>query len=128
MDKLLYVILGGAIGSGFRYGVSVWMQSFSISFPFAILTVNVTGSFFIGLCGAITEIFHVPLYVKLFLFTGIFGGFTTFSTYTLDTLLIIKAGDYKMALINILANNILGIIAVFCGFFIGKYGINLIKA
>ena len=48
MDKLLYVILGGAIGSGFRYGVSVWMQSFSISFPFAILTVNVTGSFFIG--------------------------------------------------------------------------------
>ncbi|MFQ7040715.1 MAG: fluoride efflux transporter FluC [Barnesiella sp.] len=72
--------------------------------------------------------FHVPLYVKLFLFTGIFGGFTTFSTYTLDTLLIIKAGDYKMALINILANNILGIIAVFCGFFIGKYGINLIKA
>ncbi len=128
MIKVILLITGGAIGTVCRYGLSVSVQRTVLnSFPLGILSVNVTGSFLIGLCWSIAEACNMSLNARLFLFTGIFGGFTTFSSFALDTFALLKMGDYKMAVLNILANNVLGLLAVAMGWFLGKNLMTLIK-
>lgn len=128
MIKLLILITGGAIGSALRYGVSTWVQrSMLYSFPFGILSVNVIGSFLIGFCWSLSEYYNYSVNTRAFLFTGLFGGFTTFSSFTLDTMMLMKIGDYKLAFINILASNVLGLIAVFLGLLLGKNVLSFVK-
>lgn len=128
MIKVLLLLAGGAIGTLLRFGVSTWVQrSMLYSFPFGILSVNVIGSFLIGFCWSIAEYTNTSANIRIFLFTGLFGGFTTFSSFALDTMSLMKTGEYKLALLNILASNILGILAVFLGLLLGKNAIALIK-
>ncbi|WP_337940706.1 MULTISPECIES: fluoride efflux transporter CrcB [Parabacteroides] len=128
MIKVLILITGGAIGSALRYWVSMWVQrSMLYSFPFGILSVNVIGSFLIGFCWSLAEDYNFSVNTRAFLFTGLFGGFTTFSSFALDTMSLMKTGDYKLAFINILASNILGLIAVFLGLLLGKNVLSLLK-
>ncbi len=95
--------------------------------PYGILSVNVIGSFFIGFCWSLAEDFSLSPAVRLFLFTGFFGGFTTFSTFALDTMNLMKSGEYKLAVFNVLVSNIAGLIAVFAGYFLGKNTMTLMK-
>ena len=126
--KVLLLIAGGAIGTVLRYGVSSWVQrSMLYSFPFGILSVNVLGSFLIGVCWSLAEALNVSSHFRIFLFTGLFGGFTTFSSFALDTMMLLKTGEYKLAFLNILASNILGLIAVFLGLLLGKNIMSLVK-
>ncbi|MEK6589569.1 MAG: CrcB family protein, partial [Nitrospinota bacterium] len=64
---------------------------------------------------------------RTFIFIGILGGFTTFSSYTMETLNLFRDGEIKLGLTNILANNIIGLLLVFIGFILGKGLINLTK-
>lgn len=128
MIKVLLLLAGGAIGTVLRFGVSTWVQrSMLYSFPFGILSVNVIGSFLIGFCWSIAEYTNTSANVRIFLFTGLFGGFTTFSSFALDTMSLMKTGEYKLAFLNILASNMLGLIAVFLGLLLGKNVMTLIK-
>ena len=103
MIKVFLLIIGGAIGSALRFGVSTWVQrSMLYSFPFGILSVNVIGSFLIGFCWSIAEAYNFSINTRAFLFTGLFGGFTTFSSFALDTMVLMRTGEYKMALLNVL--------------------------
>lgn len=121
-------MLGGAIGSGLRFGVSTWVQhALPHSFPFGILSVNVIGSFLIGFCWSMAEAFHFSAQTRAFLFTGLFGGFTTFSSFALDTSSLLRHGEPKLAILNILVSNALGLIAVFAGLALGKHLVNLLK-
>ena len=128
MIKVLFLIAGGAIGSALRYGVSMWIQRTMLhSFPFGILSVNVIGSFLIGFCWSLAEYHNLSLNARAFLFTALFGGFTTFWSFALDTMSLMKTGEYKLAILNILASNILGLLAVFLGLLLGKNTLSLLK-
>lgn len=119
--KVLLLILGGAIGTGLRFGISSWVQkTLLFSFPFGILSVNLLGSFFIGFSWSLAEAFHFSILTRAFLFTGLFGGFTTFSSFALDSAFLFQTGAYKVALLNIFGNNLLGLLAVFLGIETGK--------
>ena len=128
MIQVICLLTGGAAGTLSRYLLSTWVQRLTLSpFPAGILCVNAVGSFLIGFCWSLAEAFHFPATMRTFLFVGFFGGFTTFSSFSLDTLMLMKSGAYKLAFINILANNGLGLAAVFLGILLGKNTVNLIK-
>jgi CrcB protein len=73
------------------------------------------------------EVENLSPQVRNFVFIGILGGFTTFSTFTLESLNLFRDGEIKLALSNILASNIIGVALVFAGFFLSKYIIDLLR-
>ncbi len=110
----LAVALGGALGSMARYALSTWIyQISSHKFPYATLTVNVLGSFVMGiLFVVIVERAALPQEMRSLLMIGFIGAFTTFSTFSLDALGLWQNGHLFMALIYILATVILCLIAI----------------
>jgi fluoride exporter len=117
MTHILLVAAGGALGSVFRYLVGLWtLRGFGPSFPWGTLTVNVTGSFLIGiLAEAITRKFGAPAEMRVFLVTGVLGGYTTFSAFSLDAITLMERGEPVTAAIYVSASVILSAIAVFAG-------------
>jgi fluoride exporter len=120
---LLMVAIGGAIGSVLRYLTSSWsVYYFGIGFPLGTLVVNVIGCFFIGLIFSLIESHTlISSYWRPFVSVGLIGGFTTFSTFSLDTLLLIIQAEYYKACFNIVLNLLLGFLAVTLGYFILKH-------
>jgi fluoride exporter len=126
--KILLLAAGGAIGTVSRYAVAGFTHKyFDGTFPLGTLMVNVIGSLVIGFLWGTWETANISSHLRTFIFIGILGGFTTFSTFSLETLNLFREGEFKMAIINILANNILGIAMVFAGFFAARSLVNLIR-
>lgn len=116
--SVIYVALGGALGSVSRYLLGTWTQSISksIDFPYGTLTVNLIGCFIIGFLSQLAEargIFTPE--ARAFVFIGILGGFTTFSSFGNDTLNLLRDGETLNALANIGANVIVGLALVWLG-------------
>jgi len=113
---------GGFLGSGFRYLVQRFVAIyFPVSFPFATLFINVSGSLLIGIIYALgdkTNILSPEL--RMFLAIGICGGFTTFSTFSLDTYGLVKDGAYLYLSLYVMASVLLSIAATFAGIWIVK--------
>ncbi|MDR3137570.1 MAG: fluoride efflux transporter CrcB [Tannerellaceae bacterium] len=116
MLRILSLLVGGALGTLLRYGVTIGLARVAPTFPFGVLTVNTLGSFLIGLCGALCEVHPFAPALRAFLFIGLFGGFTTFSSFSLDTMELFREGAGKTAILNILLNNVCALSAVFWGF------------
>ena len=95
----LIVFLGAGIGGALRHGVNVGTaRLFGYGFPLGTFIVNVAGSFLMGLlAGYFTFRPGIAQHMRLFLITGILGGFTTFSAFSLDTALLIERNSYGMA-------------------------------
>ena len=109
------VAIGGAIGSVIRYAVST-LQSPVVAFPYAIFIVNLSGGFLMGVVTALLALkFNVSSEVRAFLTTGILGGYTTFSTFSLESALLIERHDYMTAASYVVGSAILSIVALFCG-------------
>ena len=118
MHKVIVIAVGGALGALARYMVTGIDYRFSNGiFPVGTLVVNTTGSLLIGMLWGIFERFALPPATRLFIFVGILGGYTTFSTYALETLHLIRDGEHMVAAANIVLSNVLGIIAVMAGYF-----------
>jgi len=116
--SVLYVALGGALGSVSRYLLGTWTQSLSksIDFPYGTLTVNLIGCFVIGLLSQLAESRGVfTPESRAFIFIGILGGFTTFSSFGNDTINLLRDGETFNALANVGANVILGLLLVWLG-------------
>jgi len=122
MNKIMALTIGGAAGTLLRFWVSGWAQRmFAGVFPWGTLTVNLLGSFLIGFFWGIFERGNISTNIRLFLFMGIFGGFTTFSTFALESLNLFKTGHVKFAIIYILASNILGLLFVYLGYILARW-------
>src|SRR5689334_1557566 len=95
----LIVFIGAGIGGALRHGVNVIAaRLFGYGFPYGTLIVNIAGSFVMGLlAGYFVFRPGVPQHMRLFLTTGILGGFTTFSSFSLDTALLIERHSYGLA-------------------------------
>jgi CrcB protein len=115
LKNLLLVGLGGSIGSMARYAVSLLIRS--KSFPYATLSVNIIGSFIIGVVFAMSiKETGLSNNWRLFLATGICGGFTTFSAFSLENMELLQNGKIGMALSYIIFSILLGVIATFLGY------------
>lgn len=122
MTNILLVGFGGFIGSVLRYLASGYVQQStkSINFPYGTLAVNVIGCFVIGFLAQLAEERGVfTSQSRLFVFVGILGGFTTFSSFGNETLNLARDSQTMNALANIGANVILGLFAVWLGRIIG---------
>ena len=115
VTTLLAVALGGAIGASARFLISTGMHRLlGASFPYGTLTVNILGSLLIGFLFSYFEQTISPLQ-KALLVTGMLGALTTFSTFSLETLLILQEGLYLKALLNMGLNLILCLGATMAG-------------
>jgi CrcB protein len=116
--SVIYVAVGGALGSVSRYLLGTWTQSASksIDFPYGTLTVNLIGCFVIGFLSQLAEArgAFTPE-TRAFIFIGILGGFTTFSSFGNDTINLLRDGELFNALLNVSANVIFGLALVWLG-------------
>jgi CrcB protein len=113
----LLVFLGGGIGAALRHGVNlVAARQLGTAFPWGTLTVNVVGSLTIGLLAAYFAFKgDATQHWRLFLTTGILGGFTTFSAFSLDAVLLYERGEIALAALYVLASVGLSIAGLFAG-------------
>ena len=115
-----WIAIGGALGSMGRYGVSrVFAFGFGETFPWGTLIVNVTGSFLIGLLAGLTSApdgrFVVAPDMRQFLLVGLCGGYTTFSSFSLQTLTLIRENDVVEAGSNVVLSVVLCLVFVWLG-------------
>lgn len=117
MNMFLYAALGGAIGAAARYGVNLTApRFFGTGFPWATLIVNVAGSLAMGLLiGLMAHAWNTSQEMRVFLTTGILGGFTTFSAFSLDFANLVERKDYGLALGYAGGSVALSLVAVFAG-------------
>jgi len=118
MLKIILVLLGGAFGTGLRYLFSSFIYSIikEPTFPYANLAINISGSFLIGL---LAELFEARVLVspeiRVALLTGVLGGYTTFSSFSFETLTLMRDGEVWLAALNVTASVALGLLAVWAG-------------
>ena len=114
--NVLLVAAGGAIGAAARYLAGLWIAArLGASFPWGTFFVNVTGSFLIGIVLVLVEGGTLPAEARLFLAVGILGGYTTFSSFSYETLQLLNGGDMVPVLLNVLGQLLIGLLAVYLG-------------
>lgn len=118
--QYIFVFLGGGLGAVCRYlATSFFAMRFGAAFPYGTLFVNVTGSFLMGLVMGLLPLLPrgalLPENLRLLLAVGFLGGFTTFSSFSMETLALLQGAHALSALLNVLANVILGMAAAWAG-------------
>mgnify|MGYP005836750475 CR=1 FL=1 len=114
--KSVIIFVGAGIGANGRYWFGGWVaERWGATFPWGTLAVNATGSFLIGaILGAMVHT-PTPLGWRLFLTVGVLGGYTTFSTFSYETLELVRDRSYGLAAANVGLNCALGLLAAFAG-------------
>ena len=124
MNHWLAIACGGALGAMLRYSVSKaeWVRNLgSTQFPIGTLVVNVVGSFLLGLLIVLLVHKYTTVeWLRLFLFVGVLGAFTTFSTFSVETVNLFMAGKQATALWNMSLNLFASVAAAALGLYLGK--------
>jgi CrcB protein len=122
MEYYLAVLIGGGLGSLGRYALQGVVHRWAgAGFPYGTLTVNVLGSFLIGLLAIILdERFLATPVLRVFLLVGILGGFTTFSSFSYETAMMFRNGEILLPVLNIAGSVVLCLLATATGMAAGK--------
>ena len=122
LKALMLIAMGGAIGAVLRYGASLSVYSLmGRGFPYGTLFVNVTGSLLMGLLSVMMlERFNTGPEWRAAVLVGVLGSFTTFSTFSIETLNLLEQGDVMRAVTNIVSSVLVCLVAVWFGVLIGR--------
>src|SRR4026208_2503478 len=122
MSKLLLIGLAGFIGTLSRYWMSgVIAKRYGETFPMGTLVVNLVGCFLVGLLFyLLQERFLVNQTVRTVILIGFLGGFTTFSSFGLQTFTLLQDGEFGLAVLNILGANLIGLVLVWAGYTLAR--------
>ena len=126
MKLILAIAVGGALGAVSRYKAGYWLaQVLGHGFPWGTLAVNIIGSFLMGLLveGAAVR-WHLDGNLKALLMTGLLGGFTTFSTFSLDVVTLLQRDQILLAGVYLLGSVIVSILALFLGILLIRWGLS----
>ncbi len=120
--NILLVAAGGAIGAAARYLVGLWLAArLGPDFPWGTFFANVTGSFLIGVVLVLVEGGTLPAGARLFFAVGIMGGYTTFSSYSYETLALLTDGEIVKAFVYVFGQLLLGFFGVYLGVVAGRF-------
>lgn len=122
MLNYILVSAGAAIGGAFRFGISSYIQrNISVIFPYGTLVVNVVGSFILGMIMFyLNDKELIGSELRLFLTVGFCGGFTTFSTFSYETLNLFRDSEFGLAIYNVLLNVVLCLVGIYLAYLISK--------
>jgi CrcB protein len=117
---LFAIALGGAAGSVLRYGIGTMVGTRSAGFPFATLLVNVTGSLLLGLLVPRLDAVAASPELRAALTVGLCGGYTTFSTFSLETVRLLESGRWTLASLYVLSSVSLSLLATLAGLMLAR--------
>ncbi len=122
MDKFILISLGGILGANARYWLGGWAaQRWGTTFPFGTLLINLSGSLVLGLFLTLaTERFLIDPRWRVLFAIGFLGAYTTFSTYTYESVNLMLNGQWLLGVLNLLGSALLGGVAVAIGIFLGR--------
>jgi CrcB protein len=121
IHQLVAIAIGGSMGALARFGLSTAVQQgASEVFPWGTLVVNLIGCFLVGILVETFDVLVIPTEWRTFLTIGFLAAFTTFSTYTLETLNLLREGEIGLALFNIVASNLGGLVCVVIGIYVSR--------
>lgn len=122
MQHILYIAIGGAVGSVLRYLVSIGIHALlGRGFPYGTLTVNVLGSFAMGILYIVlVERLSESAELRALLLIGLLGAFTTFSAFSIETFNLLEGGEIMKAALNVLLSVIICLLAVWTGIILGR--------
>jgi CrcB protein len=117
MNRFWLIAIGAVLGANARYWLGLWAADrFGVTFPYGTLLVNVTGCFLLGFLATLTTgRFVISPEVRLLIAVGFFGSFTTFSSFAVETMALAQGGAFWRSLLNVLANNGIGLSAAWLG-------------
>jgi len=125
MWTALFLAVGGAIGTLARYGLNGVISARVATFPLGTMLVNISGCFVIGFIAAVSDPSFGRAWLRTgsrdFLMVGICGGYTTFSSFGLQTLNLARDGEWFLVALNIIGSNVLGLVAVYLGWVLGRF-------
>jgi CrcB protein len=128
MQQILLIAVGGSLGAVARYSLSTYvLETVNSVFPWGTLVVNLSGSFLIGVMVELFDEALVPTDYRSLMTIGFLGAYTTFSTYSLETVNLLRDGELKLASLNILASNALGLISVVLGIYLTRIAVKFLS-
>ena len=126
--NFLWLAAGGIVGVSLRYLLaSAINERATGGFPWGTLAVNLSGMFVAGIFAAVAERWPVPPEIRLFALIGLLGGFTTFSSFGLETFALARDGQYLYAALNVVISNLAGLALVAGGYFLARHLIGVLR-
>ena len=114
---LVYLALGGALGTILRYALGGWVHSWAgVTFPWGTLVINVVGSFVLGVTMRASQSLLLAPELRAFITIGLCGAFTTFSTYSYEAFVLMQKGEWTKAGLYAFGSLVIGVLAIAAGF------------